>query len=50
MSKLRADIRKYEAEKGTKVRCFTRIRCLYCPMSFLGCPIARRAMKSSSES
>jgi hypothetical protein len=46
MSKLRTDMRKYEAEKETKVRCpILRLRCLYCPMSYIGCPIARRSMK-----
>jgi hypothetical protein len=39
------DIRKYEAEKGTKVKCFGVMRCLYCPMSAVGCPIARLWMK-----
>ena len=39
------DIRKYEAEKGTKVKCFGVMRCLYCPMSAVGCPVARLWMK-----
>jgi hypothetical protein len=39
------DIRKYEAEKGTKVKCFGVIRCLCCPMSAVGCPMARLWMK-----
>jgi hypothetical protein len=39
------DIRKYEAEKGTEVKCFGVMRCLSCPMSAVGCPVARLWMK-----
>ena len=39
------DIRKYEAENGTKVKCFGVMRCLSCPMSAVGCPVARLWMK-----
>jgi hypothetical protein len=46
MSKLRDDIRKYEEEKGTEVRCLGgMIRCLSCPMSAVGCPLARLKIK-----
>ena len=41
MSKLRDDIRKYEAETRNKVRCWGIMRSLYCPMSFINCPGAR---------
>ncbi|NQV03863.1 MAG: hypothetical protein HQ532_00030 [Candidatus Omnitrophica bacterium] len=45
MTKLRDDIRKYEKEKGKKVKCFGLVRCLKCPMSLVNCPIARLWMK-----
>jgi hypothetical protein len=45
MSKLRDDIRRYEADNGTKVKCFGLFRCLSCPMSAIGCPLARAWMK-----
>jgi hypothetical protein len=45
MPKLRDDIRKYEADNGTKVKCFGLFRCLNCPMSAMGCPLARAWMK-----
>ena len=41
-NKLRDDIRKYETENNTKLRCkFSRLRCLLCPFSFIGCSGAR---------
>jgi len=46
MFKLRADIHKFEAEYNTKFRCsISKMRCLYCPMSFLGCRVARRCLE-----
>ena len=44
---LRADIRKYEAEKKTKVkgRIWPHIRCLWCPASFFGCGRAKKSLK-----
>jgi len=43
--KLRQDLRRFEAENDKKVRCLGVVRCLHCPLSFLGCPVARRWMK-----
>ncbi len=45
---LRADIRKYEAEKKTKVkgRFWPHIRCLCCPCSFFGCPLVKKMLKA----
>jgi hypothetical protein len=46
MSKLRDKIGKYEAETGTEVKCFAGLmRCLPCPVSAIGCAVARRSMK-----
>ena len=45
MSRLRDDIRKYEAENGAKVKCFGIVRCLKCPLSAIGCPMAKVWMK-----
>jgi hypothetical protein len=50
MSRLRDDIRQYEAETGKKVKCFGVVRSLYCPMSALGCPMARLFMKQRGAS
>ncbi len=44
---LRADIREYESNNNTKVKCFGVVRCLYCPMSAAGCPMARGMIKTS---
>ena len=44
---LREDIRKYERENNTDSHCgAANIRCLSCPLSFLGCPVARRMLAS----
>ena len=45
MAKLRDDIRKYEADNETKVKGFAGMRCLNCPMSYLGCPKSRSMVK-----
>ena len=45
MAKLRDDIRKYEAEKETKVKGPSRMRCLSCPVSYLACPKAKSMIK-----
>ena len=38
---LRPDIRKYEEEEKTEFKCpLLGIRCLYCPMALIGCPVA----------
>jgi hypothetical protein len=42
---LRADIYKFEKEKGEKVKCVWVLPCQYCPLSFLQCPISRLFMK-----
>ena len=48
MGELRTDLRKYEAEKKTKVRgpIWPHIRCLWCPVSFFGCGLARKSLKA----
>jgi hypothetical protein len=47
-SKLRNDIRRYEASNETKIRCkLSQIRCLRCPLSAIGCPGAKRWLRSS---
>jgi hypothetical protein len=43
--KLRQDLRRFEVENNKKVRCLGVVRCLHCPISLLGCPVARRWMK-----
>jgi hypothetical protein len=50
MGSVRADIRKYETEKKTKFKgtIWPHIRCLYCGMSFVGCPIARKSLKAET--
>jgi hypothetical protein len=50
MSKLRDDIRSFEAANGTEVKCFGIARCLNCPMSAIGCPMARLFMRSARRS
>lgn len=46
MFKLRADLHKFEAEHKTKFYCsISGMRCLYCPMSFVGCHVARRCLE-----
>ena len=47
-TKLKADIRKWEAETKTKVKGATwpHIRCLCCPISFFGCGRAKKLLKS----
>jgi len=45
MPKLRDDLRKFEAEKGKKVKCFWVLPCIYCPLSYIGCPISRVFMR-----
>lgn len=43
--KLRDDLRKYETESNTRFSCkFSRIKCLSCPISAVGCPLARRQL------
>ena len=46
MSKLREEIRRYEAKTGTEVKCFGVMRCLSCPMSAVNCPLSRRWMRA----
>ena len=44
---LREDIRKYERENNTKFTCVALgLRCLNCPISALGCGLARRRLAS----
>ena len=44
---LRNAIRKYEAENNTELRCkLSRLRCLHCIFSAIGCPGAKRWMKA----
>jgi hypothetical protein len=46
MFKLRADLRKFEAEHKTEFHCsISGFRCLYCPMSFFECHVARRCLE-----
>ncbi len=46
MFKLRADIRKFEAEHNTRFRCsISGFPCLYCPVTFFGCYAARRVLE-----
>jgi len=47
-SKLRNDIRRYEASNETRIRCkLSHIRCLRCPLSAIGCPGAKRWIRAS---
>jgi len=49
IDKLRHDLRRYETSNETKVRCrLSRIRCLRCPLSTVGCPLARRWLRGFS--
>jgi hypothetical protein len=48
MSKLRDEIRSYEADNETEVKCFGVMRCLKCPMSAVNCPFARHWMREGS--
>ena len=45
VGKLRSEICKHEEATGEKFGCFESIRCLSCPMSYLGCPISRKNLK-----
>jgi hypothetical protein len=43
--KLREDLRRYEAEHDTEFRCMALpVRCLKCPMTYVGCPVARQRL------
>jgi len=48
MGGLRTDLRKCEAAKKAKVRgpIWPHIRCLWCPVSFFGCGLARKSLKA----
>jgi hypothetical protein len=48
MGDLRTDLRKYEAEKKTKVKgpIWPHIRCLWCPVSFFGCRLAGKSLRA----
>ncbi len=42
---LRADLHKFAKEKGKKSKCFWVLPCIYCPLSFVQCPVSRLFMK-----
>jgi len=49
INKLRNDISRYETRNETKIKCkISRIRCLRCPLSAIGCPLARRWLRALS--
>lgn len=46
---LRDAIRKYEADNNTQLKCkLSRLRCLRCVFSVMGCPGAKRWMRPAS--
>jgi len=48
---LRADIRSYEEENKTKVKgpVWPHMRCINCPMSFLGCASAKKSITAEKQ-
>ncbi len=47
MGNLRAVLRKYESENKVKVKgpIWPHFRCLWCPISFFGCGMAKKSLE-----
>ncbi len=47
MRNLRVDLRKHESENKVKVKgpIWPHVRCLWCPIAFFGCGMAKKSLR-----